>query len=118
MPVPSIVTFAVAPPEGCRLTVVWKLPLPVLLLLLLLPPVTDCWLSVLVELPVRAWLPVELWSSIWSPSDCELLDVLLLVELEVPPVELELVALLLEFFELPDVLLPVVEELFDMVEPE
>jgi hypothetical protein len=54
MPVPSIVTFAVAPPEGFKLTVVWKLPLSVLV------PVVDCWLPVLVELPVLAWPPVEL----------------------------------------------------------
>ena len=117
MPVPSIVTLAVAPPSGRRFTVVWKFPLLALPALL---PVVDCWLL------VAAWLPVERWFSIWSPSDCELLDVLLAVELCVPPVVPEVVELLLVM--LPDVmpeleaLLPVVDEpelvLFALEEPD
>ena len=115
MPVPSIVTLAVAPPSGRRFTVVWKFPLLALPALL---PVVDCWLL------VAAWLPVERWFSIWSPSDCELLDVLLAVELCVPPVVPKVVELLLVM--LPDVmpeeaLLPVVDEpelvLFALEEP-
>lgn len=117
MPVPSIVTLAVAPPSGRRFTVVWKFPLLVLPALL---PVVDCWLL------VAAWLPVERWFSIWSPSDCELLDVLLPVVLCVLPVVPEVVELLL--VTLPDVtpeleaLLPVVDEselvLFALEEPD
>lgn len=105
MPVPSIVTLAVAPPSGLRFTVVWKLPLPVLPAL---PPVVDCGLL------VTAWPPVE-WFSIWSPSDCELLDVLPLLEPVVPPVVPEVVELLLVVLPdvllvLPVALLPVVDE--------
>lgn len=77
MPVLSIVTLAVAPPDGFRFTVVWKLPL-----LFWLPLVIDCWL------PVVAGLLVEPWLSILSPSDCEPLvpDVVLPVLLELPDV--------------------------------
>lgn len=116
MPVPSIVTLAVAPPSGLRFTAVWKFPLLVLPALL---PVVDCWLF------VAAWLLVERWFNIRSPSDCELLDVLA-VELFVPPIGPEVVELLLVV--LPDVmpeleaLLPVVDEpelvLFAPEEPD
>ena len=86
MPVPSIVTLAVAPPSGLRFTVVWKLPLPVLPAL---PPVVDCGLL------VTALPPVERF-SIWSPSDCGLLlDVPPLLEFVVPLVVPEVVELLL-----------------------
>ena len=119
MPVPSIVTLAVAPPSGLRFTVVWKFPLPALPALL---PVADCWLL------VTAWLPVDCWFSIRSPSDCELVpDVLPLVELDAPPIVPKVVELLLVappdgMLELPDVLLPVVDEpelvLFALEEPD